>query len=193
MLIVSLLMLLLNGGCDGNTQLVKAIRDRDITKVERLLKSGIDVNSRVDSEGRTAIMLAALEGISELTQLLIDHGADTRMSDKHGRTALHFGARVGDCLTISVLVSHGAVINPQNDRQYTALMEAANSGKAEAVVCLVNLGAEIDRQDGGDFTALMHAVWSHDLKTVEALLDAGADQTVDEREETPLQRVLSGT
>lgn len=175
MLVLVLSLILQITGCDDKTALIQAIRVNDLKKIQQLLDKGVEVNSRVDDEQRTPLMIAAMEGNPEITQLLIDRGADIFATNKYGRTPLHFAARGGNCATIRTLVSSGARINPPDEPFHTVLMEAAASGKSDAVKCLVKLGAKVDLVDGGGTTALIHAVWSHDFETVKALVESGAD------------------
>ncbi|XP_043196067.1 serine/threonine-protein phosphatase 6 regulatory ankyrin repeat subunit A-like, partial [Amphibalanus amphitrite] len=48
--------------------------------------------NRADTSGRTALMLAAEVGSSELVMLLLMHGAQPGLTDQQGRTALYYGA-----------------------------------------------------------------------------------------------------
>jgi ankyrin repeat protein len=174
--------------CDGTSPLTRAIRAKDIARVERTLKDGIDANKRLDRRQRTPLMLAALEGTPEIVGVLIRYGADVNSTDEHGRSPLHYAARAGDCGSIQVLVANGAPINPPSRPFHTALMEAAGAGKASSTSCLVELGADLEVPDGGDSTALFHAVWSADIETVRALLESGADRTKRNRQgQTPLE------
>lgn len=55
----------------------------------QLLDHGADVNA-VDSESKTALMLAAINNDAESVDLLLDRGADAARTDSSGRTALDY-------------------------------------------------------------------------------------------------------
>lgn len=59
----------------------------DVETVQRLLKSGVDVNG-ADCDGRTALMLAAACGKMDVVRLLMLHGAKPDLTDKFGGSAL---------------------------------------------------------------------------------------------------------
>jgi ankyrin repeat protein len=49
-----------------------------------------------------------LRGHAGLTALLLDHGADARLTDDAGNSTLHFAARSGSAAVIDALLEHGA-------------------------------------------------------------------------------------
>lgn len=68
-----------------------------------LLAASVDVNA-VDSEGKTALMYAADEGLAEAAVLLLNHGALIHMTDKQGKTAFHYAARTSRHHVIQILL-----------------------------------------------------------------------------------------
>ena len=66
---------------DGNTALIEA--DRDAGAALLLTRAGANVNAR-NSAGDTPLMRAHT---IDVTQTLLDNGADASARDKHGRTA----------------------------------------------------------------------------------------------------------
>ncbi|MBT9536817.1 MAG: ankyrin repeat domain-containing protein, partial [Nitrospirae bacterium] len=79
--LISVIFILLVGmamtGCatTGNTPLMSAVGSGDINAVKRLLNEGADVNAK-DSDNYSALMVAALDGYTEIVKLLIEKGAD---------------------------------------------------------------------------------------------------------------------
>lgn len=59
----------------------------DLATVQRLLKTGVDVNG-ADCDGRTALMLAACSGKMDVVRFLMLHGAKPDVTDKFGGSAL---------------------------------------------------------------------------------------------------------
>jgi ankyrin repeat protein len=59
----------------------------DLRELRSLLDAGADIDSR-DTDGRTALMLATLNGRLDAVQLLLAHGADRAIADTRGVTPL---------------------------------------------------------------------------------------------------------
>ena len=70
----------LNSAKDGNTKVVALF-----------LQAGMDVNTK-NSDGQTALMLAAYSGHKDTVKLLLKHGAFINVIDKFGDSALSWAA-----------------------------------------------------------------------------------------------------
>jgi ankyrin repeat protein len=163
-------------GCSPHRLLMSAVANRNIGTVKLLLKGGADPNST--EQGLTALTIAALVRSPEISQLLIDNGADVNGIDQGGLTALHHIAGMGDCASINVLVLNGAQVDAVDRFGLTPLMWSVQKGNADVVKCLIGHGAGVNRQPRGGLTPLMKAVWSDDPAIVQLLLDAGADPSL---------------
>jgi ankyrin repeat protein len=73
---------------DDISALMKAIDDRQITEVRRLLEAGVDANA-MDEEGQSPLMAAACANDLKALDLLLQYGADVRRAYADGWTALH--------------------------------------------------------------------------------------------------------
>ncbi len=87
-------------------ELFAAVRGGDVELVEKLLKSGADVNV-VNEELETPLHLAAGGGHLGLVELLIKHGADVNAQDSEGRTPLCIATANND-VVVELLLKHGA-------------------------------------------------------------------------------------
>lgn len=68
--------------------LFKALRDRDVEEVRKILDSGIDVNTK-DKDGKTPLMHASNYGCIDIVQVLIERGANYNARDNENNIALN--------------------------------------------------------------------------------------------------------
>jgi len=87
----------------GRTALTDGIYQKNIEKVERLIKYGADVNHRRHKYAWTPLMVAVLVSDSGIAALLLDHGADLEARGPNGVTALQVAVAKGDEKMINVL------------------------------------------------------------------------------------------
>lgn len=86
------------------TALRRSAESGDIDGVVALLDEKVDIESR-DSAGRTALMLAVLNGREAVVTVLLAHGADPNVTDGHGETPLHL-AVAGNHPSIEAALRH---------------------------------------------------------------------------------------
>ena len=70
---------------DPRVRLMYLANEGDLDGIRELLDSGIDVNFR-DNDDRTALHVAACQGLSDVVQLLLDRGAELDTKDRWGST-----------------------------------------------------------------------------------------------------------
>ncbi|KAK3238102.1 hypothetical protein CYMTET_51852 [Cymbomonas tetramitiformis] len=81
-------------------------------EVRRLILDGEEVDKR-NSQGSTALHLAAANGHAGVAKLLLQYGADVNFKHTYGSTALHWAAANGHHGTVLVL------INADRDKDFT--------------------------------------------------------------------------
>lgn len=143
---------------------------------ELLAKAKVDLNP-LDSRGFTPLMIVTFSGRSDVAHVLIDAGADVKISDRTGRTALSFAAEHStDPTLIQKLVARGANIDQRSGAlESTPLMLAANSGNVEVVEAMLAAGAAVEAKDANDETAAFYAVRLNRDGALRALAKHGAD------------------
>ena len=152
-------------------EIVKALLDRG-AKVDVALnrplpgRSGMDSGDTTLGPGSTPLMRAARAGDAEVMRLLLERGADPKLTTKDGNNALMFAAGIGyrdkntrgsekDALeALKVAMGAGLEIHDANTRKETALHGAALRGADTIVQFLVDQGADINAVSERGFTPL---------------------------------------
>ncbi len=161
---------------NAERELIDAASKDDLARFSQLLQTpGINVNA-ADSDGKTALFIAAWKGNTEIVRLLLDtpgidintHRAET------GDTPLIAAAKKGHTEIVRQLPNKpGIEINASSfvPPGTTALMWAAFFGRTEAAQVLINKGANINARAGNGQTALMEAARTGRKPIAELLLD----------------------
>ncbi|EFO62170.1 Protein 21.1 [Giardia lamblia P15] len=106
------------------TALMRAAYDGD----ERGVRGNLQQARLVDREGRTALMLAAINGHTEVARLLLEK--EWRMQDNNRKTALMHAAARGHKGVVDLLVKEQCM---QDNNEWTALMHAVQNGHLRCV------------------------------------------------------------
>jgi ankyrin repeat protein len=149
---------LLQRGFDVNTLndqgehgLVLAVRQSSLKVAAVLLgwpKINVEMRTRQDE---SALMLAALKGLTALCVQLINMDADV---NKPGWTPLHYAASQSQLAVMNLLIEHSAYLDAASPNGTTPLMMAAKYGNASAVKLLLEAGADPSVKNELALTAL---------------------------------------
>uniref|UniRef100_A0AAR2LEN0 Ankyrin repeat, SAM and basic leucine zipper domain-containing protein 1 n=1 Tax=Pygocentrus nattereri TaxID=42514 RepID=A0AAR2LEN0_PYGNA len=168
-------------GDDNVCALKRAIAAGNVELVQRLLDSGMDVETRLGF-GWTPLMCAVHVAHYDLAQLLLDRGASANFS-RDNYTVLMAACtansateeKIAKC--VALLLSRNADPNIYSSRM-TCLMLAARDDYCQVINLLVSHGAELDFQDDSGHTALVLAVQYGQKGAVLKLLQLGADKSI---------------
>jgi tetratricopeptide (TPR) repeat protein len=109
----------------ANEKLLKSAREDKTGFITAALDHGADVNAR-DENGRTALMIAAINGHLDVVRLLIGRGADINAKDNSSAAALAYSVNAWGASNPEVvlfLIDSGADINARDKNGDTALKE----------------------------------------------------------------------
>ncbi len=124
-------------GCKGRAatvdDLTRAVERGDVVGAIACVKRGIDVNA-CDSDGMTALTIAAVQGNVEMVKGLIKEGARVNAPNKLGYTALHQAIMGGHARVVEVLIMKGADVSIKTKSGFTAYSLAKQLGLPEEVV-----------------------------------------------------------
>lgn len=111
-----------------------AVERKSLRELKRILKSDPLAARRTDSWGRTALMLACVEGEEVFVRLLLPL-SDPKASERDGETALILAAfGHPECVELLLPVSDAMASDADG---WTALMWAASSGSERCVELLL--------------------------------------------------------
>lgn len=175
----------------------------DFNKFDRLLKKNVknlDLNSNLDEEGSSALMLACLKGnLAILERLLQFPAIDVNKQNNYGRTALRFAVDCKNCSEektlsmVKLLLKSGALPNLASSNGWTPLMKAVQNGHSDVVDLLISSGAAVNlaATPGGE-TALILAVKFNRSEIIKKLLQANPNlNQKDSKKKTALHYAIN--
>ncbi|XVF04858.1 hypothetical protein REPUB_Repub05bG0121500 [Reevesia pubescens] len=124
-------------------ELLEAARYDDIDDLIRTASMGVSLDSK-DSQGRTALHMAAANGHLDMVEYLIGSGADVNASNVENNTPLHWACLNGHVEVVKKLVLSGANLSLLNSHERTPLDEAVSMGKMDVIDAINATIAEME-------------------------------------------------
>lgn len=172
-----------------------AAYDGDVARVQELLDSGTDVDTRgykvfgfISAEDHPPLYHATLGKQIAVVQFLLSRHAQVNLRDYDGFTALHAAASSGAEDIARLLIKHGADVNAKTDSWYglIELYRTNNSGlltplhlaareNIDVAQILIDNGARVHAIDGSGHTALYFAAQYGNIAAARLLIDHNAD------------------
>jgi uncharacterized protein len=163
------------GAAFAQAEIADAASKGNVAEIQRLLKSGADVNAQ-QADGATALQWAAYRGDAPLAELLLKAGAKPGLANHNGATPLWLAAAHGDAVVIKALLKGGADANESLPLGRRPLMLAARSGNVDAVRALLEHGADVNASETErGTTALMQAADQGHADVLKELIRHGAN------------------
>jgi ankyrin repeat protein len=162
----------------GRFPLWIAVWNEDTAMVSLLITGGADVNQRLvgkDGVSLGCMDVACQNGLTDIVEMLVDHGANINTKGPVGHSPLRIASRNGHVDIVKFLIGKGAEIDSEGDDRATPLESAAGKGHLDIVMLLIDAGAKINHQDKDGDTPLGEAARGGYLDVVQYLLSKGAD------------------
>jgi ankyrin repeat protein len=158
---------------NGYTALMCAVKKGEIKIIKSLLDcKNLNVNIEDNARCTTALSIAVRKNYYDVTQCLLDFGADIDWRSASGVTLLmsciSYG---GDLQLANLLVERGVDVDAQDNNGQTALMYAVTEPNSRVVEVLLQSQADVNAQDNSGYTALMLAVKKGEINIIKFLLD----------------------
>jgi len=128
------------------TDIWTAAREGKQAVVQRLLASGMGVNSKQRGGGATPLNVAALYGQAAVVKLLLEQGADVTVANRDGNTALHLAAFFGEEAVVKLLLAKQASVSVKNGRGETPVDVVSAEWSEELAGIYRRLGNTLGRQ-----------------------------------------------
>ncbi|KAJ5610667.1 hypothetical protein N7510_007386 [Penicillium lagena] len=162
-------------------------------KSKRLLEQGANINAQDNALGVSPLHCAAYQGNDEMTQFLLDNGANANATNVQGRTALHFATQNGHRKCMKLLFSH-AELETADQSGATALHVAVGTATDESTVpLLVKHKVDVNFQNPSTGNTALHlAVEWKRPRIILFLIEKGASIDIPNDDGiTPLQLAAS--
>lgn len=155
--------------CDtaGNTVVYYCLDEPVV--LDFLIISGANINHQ-NHEGVSILMIAAENSNLQLSNYLINSGADLNLKNIHSESALFYSASTE---VAKLLISKGAVPDQKNISGETPLLLSCAKGDSELAKFLIESGASVNHTDNTDnegWNVLHYGVFKQNTDLVKFLL-----------------------
>ncbi|KAK3771370.1 hypothetical protein RRG08_050421 [Elysia crispata] len=131
-----------------NVSLLEACREGRKFIVQKLVRSGVEVNVRGYKRCTTPLHIAAEQGFVDIAAFLLDKDADVDACDGHGNSALILAVnRTGSSDMLNLLLVYEAKVDHQNSEGVTALMKAVEVMDIDAVKILILARSDLKQKN----------------------------------------------
>lgn len=154
--------------------LLKGVEEGRYSLVRTILLQGMNPDMP-DSQGITALMIAASMDNPYMTELLIDQGAQVNQTEEGGLNPLSLAIFFGQERNFELLLKGGALIDGGPSLEASPLYYGLISGQEHLTAQIIKEGCKIDTLDSHGRTPLMYAAFLGDWLSLRTLLEWGAN------------------
>ncbi|XP_049908942.1 ankycorbin isoform X1 [Epinephelus moara] len=159
----------------NDERLLAAVEHGEVEKVASLLAKKGTSAVKLDSEGKSALHVAAARGQTDCLAAILAHGADLSIADAAGYNPLHLAAKNNHIECCKKLIQSKCPVDAVDSSGKAALHHAAASGSIQTVQLLCELKSPINLKDADGLTPLLLSAKHGHAEVCSALLDCGAE------------------
>ncbi|KAM9820155.1 ankycorbin [Neosynchiropus ocellatus] len=159
----------------NDERLLAAVEHGEVDKLASLLAKKGASAVKLDSEGKSALHVAASRGQIECLGVLLSHGADWSVPDAAGLGPLHLAAKNNHVECCRKLIQSKCPVDSVDGSGKTALHHAAAGGKIQTVQLLCELKSPVNLRDADGLTPLLLSAKHGHTDVCRTLLDLGAE------------------
>lgn len=130
-----------------NTTEMMKLLDLDLDSLKDQIESSVELLTQRDTNERTLLHWAALNGREELVEHLLTLNVQVDVTDDTNATPLILTVLKGNVTIVKLLLDKGANINHQNAQGHSPLQYACSKGWSDVVNVLLERGANVNIQD----------------------------------------------
>ena len=162
------------GSFSSGYNLLKAVKEKNYSKLRSLLQKGANTNTRQYKTGATPLYIAASMKDPVGVTFLLNAGANTDLTIKSsGETALMASARLNSREIVDLLISQNAQVNIKDRNGETALHKAVLSNDRAIVKALMEANADWSLADNTGRTPLDLTKENRRLRSLARILESG--------------------
>ncbi len=155
------------------TAFVRALKTKDVSEINQLVKNGFDLNS-ADADGDRALHHAARMGNVSLLELLLELGANPKLGQEGRPEFLPIDEAIafGHAEAAETIARHGGYPDTNHtDRKLGALHTACEKGKRRVVRSLLQAGVNPNEETPNGSTPLLVATFRAEADVALELLN----------------------
>ena len=158
-------------------ELFNAYKEKDLTKIETLIKNGTDPN-QLNKDGVTVMFLAASDNNIEVGKILLKYGGKVDMSiGKCETKPLLIACQENSYEFVKFIVENGGDVNTKNKcaGNQAPIRFACKTGSVKLVTYLLDNGANLEDTPDDQITPIVQAARSNHYDLVKFLIAKGAN------------------
>ena len=156
--------------------LIHEIKAGNRKELQKILRTGVDVNASVDEKNRTMLMLAIDKDDVDTVMDLLNMGADVNAVDKDGISVIMYAINKGNVSLVDSLLDRPVRLDMKDKKKRTVLMYALKKGKSMS--CLIDgmiNEYNANYTDKKGTSMLMCACAGGYMKAIEYIVSQGVD------------------
>lgn len=174
----------------GETPLLKAVYNNDVSFVRFLLEKGADPNLP-DDRGETPLITAVYGFSLESISVLLDAKADPYLETKSGVSPAVLAADLCSLPILKILKNAGVDFNRPTKKGFLPIYTATAKCNRKLLEFLIDSGSTIESPTAGGITPLMHSIRYKNLDAIRLFMEKGVSvSSVDKHGRDALYHLL---